>query len=342
MTAHPLATLLGLALALAAPPSAPAQAATARVTQRVIGGDTGLVTRSDTVMGTSLEILVVAPAGPEVEAAIDAATAALRRVEDLMTTYRPSALTRFNDAAGREVAVDDEVLAVLEEARRVCLLTGGAFDPTFQGAARVWDFDHPGARPPTPEEARAAFRAVDCRRLHIDRARGVARLEPGMAVGLGGIAKGYGVGKAAQVLRARGYESFVVNAGGDLYVSGRYQGRTWRVGIRHPRRPDEDIAVLPATGYAVATSGDYERYFEYEGRRYHHILSPRTGFPADGCQSVTILARDPTLADALATGVFVLGPERGLALVERLDGVETLIVDAAGHVHVSEGLRGAP
>lgn len=359
MSLASLPALVALALALAGAPGAahravssetpapsvtPARAATASVTQRLVadGRGEGLVTRSDTVMGTSLEILVVAPPGPEVEAAIDAAVAELRRVEDLVTTWRPSALTRFNDAAGHEVHLDDEVLALLEEAKRVCLLTGRSFDPTFQGAARVWDFRHPGARPPTPEAAREAFRAVDCRRLTIDRERGIARLDPGMAVGLGGIAKGYAVGRAARILRERGYEGFVVNAGGDLYASGRHDGRIWRVGIRHPRDPDRDIAVLPATGYAVATSGDYERYFDYGGKRYHHILSPRTGFPAAGCQSVTILARDPTLADALATGVFVMGPEEGLALVERLDGVETLIIDTEGNPHMSEGLRHPP
>jgi thiamine biosynthesis lipoprotein len=142
------------------------------------------------------------------------------------------------------------------------------------------------------------------------------------------------------VIKARGFKHAVVNAGGDLMVSGRNTGdRLWWVAIRHPRRLDENLAVVPVANLAIVTSGDYERYLEIDGKRYCHIFDPRTGWPAAGCQSVTVLAANAAHADALATGIFVLGPDAGLELAERLDGVEAMIVAADGSVRVSSGLQ---
>lgn len=298
-----------------------------------------LVTRSHTLMGTEIELAVVARPGPAVERALDAAVARIAAVETRFTTWRPSELTRLNDAAGQAVQLHPEVLAVLEESKRLCRLTQGAFDPTWKSADRVWDFQSPNPRVPDRDAALAAMARVDCARLVVDRRAGTARLGPGMAVGLGGFVKGYAVDRAARALREHGYRDFAVNAGGDLYASGRYGGDLWRVGIRHPRKAGRELAILPVSGFAVATSGDYERYFTKDGRRYHHILDPSTGYPAAGCQSVTIMARSAALADALATGVFVLGPTRGMALVVALADTEALIVAADGRTSVSPGLR---
>ena len=160
-----------------------------------------------------------------------------------------------------------------------------------------------------------------------------------MAIGLGGVAKGYAVDRACGVLRRAGLEHFVVNSGGDLRAFGTHEGQLWRAAIRDPRGPG-NVAVLPLSNLALATSGDYERYAVIDGRRYCHIIDPRTGRPADGCRSVSVLAPTAALADALATAVFVLGPERGLALAEGWDGVECFIIDAEGGKHLSAGLRG--
>jgi thiamine biosynthesis lipoprotein len=166
----------------------------------------------------------------------------------------------------------------------------------------------------------------------------VALADSGMKMGLGGIAQGYIADRVAGMLRSHGFTSFVIDVSGDLRVDGRIGGRPWRVGIQDPRRREQVIATLPlADGISVVTSGDYERYFELDGRRYHHILDPATGYPAMGCRSVTVASTDTGIADALATGLFVLGPERGLALAEQLPDVEVLIVDAQGVTHTTSG-----
>jgi thiamine biosynthesis lipoprotein len=152
----------------------------------------------------------------------------------------------------------------------------------------------------------------------------------GTALDLGGIAKGFAVDRAAGALRAAGADNFVVNAGGDLRVSGTKNGKPWRIGIQDPRAPDRLLRVVTPREGAFVTSGDYERYFLWEGERYHHILDPRTGRPARGCRSVTVWTRHGIDADALATAAFVLGPAEGLALLERLEEVEGLVVDDAG------------
>lgn len=292
-------------------------------------------------MGTSIELVIATPtrpSGPRMTAALNEAVAEIERIEDRFTTWRPSDLLRLSDAAGAWVAVDEEMAFVLGEAARLCELSDGGFDASYRGVAKAWNFRADQPRPPHPEAVEAALKNVGCEQLEVDRQNGLARVRKGASIGLGGLVKGYAVDRAALILRHHGFHNFVVNAGGDLAAAGRFQGRLWQVAIKHPRRTDRPLAMLPVSGYAVATSGDYERFFEHAGTRYHHILDPRTGYPANGAQSVTVLAKTTAEADALATGVFVLGPERGLALIDRLDGVEALIVDAGGQIHRSAGL----
>jgi thiamine biosynthesis lipoprotein len=162
-----------------------------------------------------------------------------------------------------------------------------------------------------------------------------------MQISLGGIAKGYAVDRAAEVLRESGIKGGIVSAGGDLVAFGKREDReSWKVGVRNPRDPSKNICVIPVSNLAVATSGDYERYRMAGGRRYHHIIDPRTGYPSKGCMSVTVLAGHALDADALATAVFVLGPGEGRALLEKLPDVEGIIVDGEGKVTASSGLAG--
>jgi thiamine biosynthesis lipoprotein len=168
----------------------------------------------------------------------------------------------------------------------------------------------------------------------------VALPDSGMGIGLGGIGQGYIGDQVARLIRERGFKDFVIDVSGDLRVDGLVRGRPWRVGIQHPRLSGKTLATVPiANGLSVVTAGDYERYFDLEGRRYHHIIDPATGYPADGCQSVTVVSRDTMLADALDTGLFVMGPVRALALAERLPEVEAMIVDAQGRVHTTSGFQ---
>ncbi|OIP44984.1 MAG: hypothetical protein AUK47_00015 [Deltaproteobacteria bacterium CG2_30_63_29] len=300
-----------------------------------------VIERNATLMGTSIDLLVVSDDKAGAEKAIDAALVEMSRVESVFSEWRPdSQISALNDAAGKgPITLDPEVLDLLDDALSLCTLSHGAFDITFRGAGRLYDFAARNPKPPSPEALAEAIKKINCRDLVTDRVAGTAELKrPQMAIGLGGIAKGYAVDRAVKVLRAAGLIDFVVNAGGDLYSSGRVDGRLWRVAIRHPREPGTEMAILPVSNLAVATSGDYERFFDYEGVRYHHILDPKTGQSARECQSVTILAPAAYLADALATAVFVLGPERGMTLIEELDGVEGAIVDAKGAMHRSSKL----
>jgi thiamine biosynthesis lipoprotein len=296
-----------------------------------------------TKMAGPMSIRVDAPGESEalVRSAIDAAYDEVDRVVALVSEWEPaSEISRVNAAAGGEpVKVGPETLALVLKAIEIGELTDGAFDITFQPLARVWDFRQDPPRLPSAAAVASARRLVDYRRIDVDRQRRTIRLpESGMAIGLGGIAKGYIVDRVAGVLRGRGLNDFVVDASGDLRVDGRIDDRQWQVGVRHPRDSGRTIARLPVSDLSIVTSGDYERYFILDGRRYHHIMDPSTGWPATGCQSVTVVTRDTGIADALATGLFVLGAERGLELAERLPEVEALIIDTSGEMLVTSGL----
>jgi thiamine biosynthesis lipoprotein len=216
-------------------------------------------------------------------------------------------------AGGSPVRVSPETLALLERATQYTRRFGGLFDVSIGPLMHLWGFNDEETESvhQVPERAKvdSLRRLIGANRLVLSRADTTAFLpEPGMRIDLGGIAKGYAVDQAVTVLRAQGFSDFLINAGGDVYVSGRNQdGTSWRVGIRHPRRKEDLIATLECTDGAVATSGDYERFFEIDGTRYHHIIDPRTGYPATASRSATVLARTAEEADALATALFIRG-----------------------------------
>ena len=294
------------------------------------------------VMGTELVIEVVGGEVERLDAAIAAAVAELERVEALMTDWHPSELTRLNDSAGTGPhRVPTELARLIARGLEVARLSDGAFDPTYAGVGELWDFKRDPPRVPSAEELAAGLERVGHDRVAVDLSAGTVTMPAGMRLGLGGIAKGYGVDRAIAVLMERGVEHALVNAGGDLKALGDRAGERWEIAVRHPRDRERVLAVLPVSNTCVVTSGDYERFFEREGRRYHHIIDPRTGLPSEGCMSATVVAPDAAAADALATALCVLDPERGLELVEGLGRVEALLVDRAGEVHASGGLASA-
>ena len=277
-------------------------------------------------------------------AAFEAVFAEFDRLEAIMSVWREgSEAQRLNDAAGQHaVAIGHDMQRVLRDARQVSEWTGGKFDVTFGALSGLWKFDHDQDNAvPDPAAVRARLPLVDYAALDVDDRAGTAFLRrSGMRVHLGGIGKGYAVDRGVEILRNRGIHDFMLQSGGDLYVSGTRGDRPWRVGIRHPRGPaDRTIATLDLTDGTFSTSGDYERFFVKDGRRYHHILDPDTGEPAAGCQSVTIVAESAAIADGLSTGVFILGPAAGMALIEKLPHVEGVIVTDAGAMLVSSGLK---
>jgi thiamine biosynthesis lipoprotein len=295
-------------------------------------------------MGAEIHVSAWTGDEPAARATFQEIFAELDRLESLMSVWREgSDIVRLNAAAGvKPVAIGSDVMDALRAARVVGDWTDGAFDVTFAALSDVWKFDHDqDNRIPPREDIERRLPRVDYRALVLDSTARTAYLpRAGMRAHLGGIGKGYAVDRAAGILRSRGISDFMIQFGGDLYVAGAHGERPWRLGIRDPRGPaDRIFAAIELTNSSFSTSGDYERFFMHDGRRYHHIIDPRTGEPARGSRSVTIVADTATLADALSTGVFVMGPDKGMALIERLPKVDGVIVGDDNRVLVSSGIR---
>jgi FAD:protein FMN transferase len=332
-------------VASAAPPpsvASSAPVAPAFVPQRIADGD-------QKVMGTHLAM--TAYTTPTIDAtkvheAFIAAADEIRRIEAAMTTWRPdSELSRINDAAGiAPVAVGPETFDVIQASIHTSEISEGTFDITFESLHGLWKFDQDlDPHPPTEAQVKAKLPLLSYHHIHMDEAKRTVFLDTkGVRISLGGIAKGYAVDRAAKVLEDRGLTAFFVQAGGDLYTRGKKpDGTDWQAGVRDPRGPDGSyFAMLAVSDHAFSTAGDYERSYFANNKRYHHIIDPRTGYPATASRSVTIWAPTALQADELDDAVFILGPEKGLALIESQDGVGAVIVDAHNKVWVSKRLQG--
>jgi thiamine biosynthesis lipoprotein len=295
--------------------------------------------REQAIMGTAIAVELWSEERDAGESAIDAVMAEMHRIDRSMSPHRPdSELSRINREAGRTaVPLSAEMARLLARANDFAQLSGGAFDITYAAVGQLYDYRQ-RVRP--DEEALARARAlVGYRGLLLDMAARTVRFErDGMRIDLGGFAKGHAVDNAAAILRHRGIHHAIVSAGGDSRVIGDRRGRPWTIGIRDPRRPGEMSALLPLEDTSISTSGDYERYFELDGERHHHLIDPATGRSPHGVHSVTVLAEDGLTTEALSKCVFVLGVEKGLRLVESQRGVDAVVVDACGALHYSSGL----
>lgn len=263
----------------------------------------------------------------------------IRTYESLFSrTKTDSDIGRLNAADGEMVTVSEDTASLLQRGLDFSELTDGAFDVTIAPVSALWNFLAEKPAVPAQEDLTAAAAAVGYAGLSV--MDGSARLaSPEMAVDLGGIAKGYIADRLAAYLREAGVGSALLDLGGNIYVIGQKEGADWTVGIRDPDDPDGLAATLSVSDCAVITSGSYERCFERNGVRYHHILDPATGWPVqNGLASVTIVSKEAALGDALSTACFVLGKDKGLELIESLDGVEALFVGENGRITVSSGL----
>jgi thiamine biosynthesis lipoprotein len=267
------------------------------------------------------------------------------RLDAMMSVWKDgSDILRLNAAAGEHaVPVSPETREVLRIAYQISEQTGGTFDVTFGALSGLWKFDYQDKDNSIPDrnEIKKRLPLVNYRDVVVDESAGTALLRrKGMRVNLGGIGKGYAVDRAVDILRRRGLHDFMIQAGGDMYVAGTRGDRPWRLGIRDPRGPaDKIFAALDLRDGTFSTSGDYERFFMKNGVRYHHIIDLRVGEPARLCRSVTLVTERAVIADALAKGVFILGPDEGMALIERTPGVQGVIVSAKNEVSISSGLR---
>jgi FAD:protein FMN transferase len=293
----------------------------------------------DPRVGTVVRAEVWHPDVAVAKAALEAVMAEMHRIDASMSPFRPeSELSLMNrEAANRPMPVSDELIDLLLTSIEVSRLSGGAFDVTFSSAGRHYDFRN-GVRP-DDETLSEGVAAIDYRHLAVDvDRRTVHYRHPGVHVDLGGIGKGHAVDRAMEILRAHGIEQGMVSAGGDSRILGDRHGAPWRVGIQDPRDPERVAVLLPLVDAAVSTSGDYERYFECDGIRFHHILDPQTGDSARSVRSASVIGTRATLTDALSTAIFVLGAADGLAMVDAIDGYDAIIIDAEGRLHVSSSL----
>ncbi len=318
---------LALALAASALSTAPARA---EWLSRTVDG----------TMGTRIVVELWSENHAAGERAIDAVMAEMNRIDAGMSTYKPtSELSRLNaSAASGPVKISRELFDLLSTSLDYSRLTDGAFDITYASVGFMYDF-HAGTRP-SEQQIESALPAVNYHHVLLDRKAGTVRYsQPGVRIDLGGIAKGYAVDRGIGILQQRGIRHALVQAGGDSRIIGDRFGKPWIVGIRHPDRKQEIIARLPLVDTAISTSGDYERYFDENGTRYHHIIDPHTGHSASQVRSATILAASATRSDGLSKTAFVLGAEAALKIYERLGDVEAIIVRPDGKVLYTKGLE---
>ena len=300
--------------------------------------------RTDKAMGTIVQITFWTDDETAVAKGASAVFDEFRRIDRLMTTWdADSDVSKINAAAGgKAVKVSPEVIEVIRKAQEVAKATGGAFDITVGAYRGLWKFDHDmDYTLPSDEDVAERKKLVDWKDIVVDAKRSTVRLrKKGMAITLGGIAKGYAVDRAMKLLHEAGMVDFILQAGGDLYVSGKKGADSWVVGIRDPRGArDAVFAVAKLENRTFSTSGDYERSFVKDGVRYHHILDPATGQPARRCRSVTVMALDAFTSDAWDTALFVLGVDKGMELVEKLPDIDAVFVDSENGIHTSSGLE---
>lgn len=300
-------------------------------------------------MGTNVHFIAYTNAqvdSTKVRLALTQALNEMKRLEAMLSEWRDdSEVGKINANPEQWVHVGPETFAVISRALAEGQASGGAFDITFQAMSDVWKFGSAAdAQPKVPSKAEIDRRRalVDYRTVELDPAAQAVRLPKAHKIGLGGIAKGYIVDRAADVLKKAGIQAFLVQAGGDLYGAGRKpDGSPWISGIQDPRGPEgSSFATIELTDHAFSTAGDYARSYVIGKRRYHHIIDPHTGYPATASRSVTVWAEDATTADAVDDAVFILGPEAGLKLAEATPGVGVVIVDKNNKVWLSPRLQG--
>ncbi|NOX36845.1 MAG: FAD:protein FMN transferase [Calditrichaeota bacterium] len=297
-------------------------------------------------MDTVVEYRVVARDRDQARQAVDAAHREIQRIDSLFWEENPSSPVYKWNHSPHGGMLPPEVAGLFRRSLRYSQLSNGAFDVTIKPVLDLYGFGQPGQvgrpahpTPPSRSTIQERLPAVGWFRILPGNEGQFEKENPAVQVALGGVAKGYAVDRAIDVLRQHGIQQALINAGGDLYCLGSKRGRPWVVGIQHPRQPGAVVAVLQLQDRAVATSGDYQRFYVYQGNRYHHILDPQTGQPARKSQSATVIAPTTEQADAFATALFVLGARRGLAWIDQLEDVEGMVIDSSGVTHYSRNFQ---
>ena len=292
------------------------------------------------MMGTEISVRLWHDDPVQGQHLVEQVFAEARRIDLLMSTYIDD--SRISDinrrGADEPVIAGNELFRLIQRSLDISVLTRGAFDITYESVGQHYDFRT--RQRPDQTTVDASRLLIDYRLVELDQAAGtVAFAAKGVRINLGGIAKGYVVERGVDLLRMAGVRNGIVTAGGDSRLLGDRRGVPWKVGIRDPRVDGEVAMTLPLADEAISTSGDYERYFEENGVRYHHIISPSTGTPASGVHSATVIGPDAVLTDALSTSVFVMGVDEGLRLIATLPDYESIVIDDQGRIYYSDGLQ---
>ena len=294
------------------------------------------------MLGSPFEITVVAKDSLEGNHFIDLAISEVKRIENQISDWIPTTqISLVNKNAGiQAVKVDSEVFDLVTRAIKISEITDGAFDISYASMDKIWKFDGSMKTMPTEEAIKKSVAKIGYKNIILNQQDQSIFLKiEGMKLGLGGIGQGYIADKVKDKLLANGCLSGIVNVSGDINAWGKQSNqKPWTVGIVNPMNKNKVFATFPLENSSVETSGNYEKYVMFNGIRYSHIIDPRTGYPAQGVVSVSVFAKQTEIADALATGIFVLGVEVGLDLVNQLKGIECIIVDDKGKIHSSKGI----
>ncbi len=294
------------------------------------------------VMGTISKVELESNDSQLAEKLIDQVVEEMHRIDRLMSPFKPtSELSKINRlGANKSLLISQEMFRLLKTADHYSRITGGAFDISFSSVGYLYDYRK--GKKPSESQKNALVNKIDYRNIHLDDKSGTIRLDTAkIKLDLGGIAKGHAVDQCIQILIDAGIKNAFVSAGGDSRVLGKKNDRLWYIGVRHPRDEKKLIVNLPLEEVAISTSGDYERFFIKDGIRYHHIIDPTTGDSSRVSQSVTILASTSTVADALSTSIFILGPEKGLELINNMANTSAIIIGKNGQLLYSNDLMNA-
>lgn len=294
------------------------------------------------LMGSRFDITVVSTNEELGHINIEEAVAEISRIEKLISAWDPNSETSLiNENAGiRPVKVSGELIDLIARAKQVSDLTDGAFDISYSSLDKIWRFDGSMDYLPTQEQIKNSVSKIGYEKIILDqKAQTVFLKEKGMKISFGAMGKGYAADKAKSLLISKKVIAGIINAGGDLTTWGtKASGEKWLIGIANPLNKDRIFSWLPIVESSVATSGNYEKFVSFEGKRYSHIIDPRTGYPSTGINSVSIFAKSAELCDALATAVFIMGTETGLSLINQLAETEVIIVDDKNKMHKSDGI----
>ncbi|MFC5412417.1 FAD:protein FMN transferase [Larkinella bovis] len=306
---------------------------------------TSQVLRKRTVklMGSRFDITIVAPDSLAAEQHIDMVIQEVTRIENLISDWKTdSQISRVNQQAGiAPVRVDPEVFALTERALHFSKITKGAFDISFAAMDRIWKFDGSMTEMPSPEAVKKSVEKVGYRNIVLDRARSTIFLKrKGMKIGFGALGEGYAADRCRDLMKAKGIEAGIVNGSGDMSTWGKQpDGRDWIVGITNPLRNDTLLAIVPLRQSAVVTSGSYEKFVVFNGKRYAHIINPTTGYPATGLCSVTVFGPSAETANGFSTSLMVLGKEAGLKLLKKYPEYRYILITDDGQVFSSPSLN---